>query len=294
MGVFVAANQRVKVLSGRYTWLETLLTGNMAGSRVMPNSFLNEVLFSREGDKFKPVPDKIAGARPLYTGTFGMIGAKGKPLGDKVEGECEYAGSRKIVVVKPGRDEASLVDIMVTCDHGFAPDGTPFLAPFNERTGKPIRTDEEIGEADTILLNLNGQKRRYRIQSRDGGVFEAVGNENTYNYVSNSATLGLLWRGFDDFGVFDFVNVFDNGKRRGIFLVDLPSGRFGVIRQAADANVPEATVHSLSEAQPGSSTLLEATDELMLLRSSDTELVVRGTKEQVDEAVRSITGSRKK
>ena len=67
-----------------------------------------------------------------------------------------------------------------------------------------------------------------------------------------------------------------------------------MIRQAADANVPEATVHSLSEAQPGSSTLLEATDELMLLRSSDTELVVRGTKEQVDEAVRSITWSRKK
>ena len=225
MGVFVAANQRVEV-AGRHTWLETIYRGNRDKRRIMPNSFCNEVFLGKEGGKFKPVPDEIVSARSLYTGTFAMIGAKGRPLGGNVEAECDFAGSMKTVIVRPDRDQAALVDTMVTCNHGFAPDGTPFLHPFNAKTERPIRTDEEMGEVDEVFLRLNGLTRRFRIQSRNGGVLEAVGDENTFSYISDSATLGLLWR--------DYLDFYFGDRRHLVVLVDRPSGRFGVVREAAE------------------------------------------------------------
>ncbi len=228
MGAFVAANQRVEVV-GRHTWLETIHRGNMSGKRVMPNSFFNEVLLGKKRGEFNLIPDEILEAKPFYTGTFAMIGPKGRPLGDNVESQCEYAGSMKTVVVKPDRDQAALVDTMVTCDHGFAADSTPILLLFNARTEKPIRNDEEMGEADKVLLRLNGQTRKYKIQSRDGGVLEVVGDENTYSYVSYSAAIGLLERFFVtnvdyEYGDFDF--------RRGILFDPWLYSRLGVVRDA--------------------------------------------------------------
>lgn len=264
MGAFVAAKQRVEVV-GRHTWLETIHGGNVSGKRVMPNSFFNEILLGKENGRFKPVPDEILQARPLYSGTFVMVGAEGRPLGDNVEAQCEYARSMKTVVVKPDRDQAALIDTMVTLDHGFLADGTPVLLPFNARTEKPIRTDEEMGEADTVLLRLNGQTQRYKIQNRNGGVLEAVGDENTFSWVSDSATLGLLRRVRDVF----FIVL---GRHVVVLLGGRPSIRFGVVREAAEGSAPLETGGS----------------QLVVLRQSDGELVVRGTKEQVDAAARLI------
>ncbi|HLC69163.1 MAG TPA: hypothetical protein VJH24_04960 [Candidatus Bilamarchaeaceae archaeon] len=270
MGVFVAANQRVEV-AGKHTWLEAIHRGNTARKRIVPNSFYNRVLLDKdEGGRPRAVPREIIDSLPAYTGTFGMIGAKGRPFGDRVEGECDYAGRRKTVVVKPSSDETGLVDMIVTCDHGFAADGTSFLNLFNARTERPIRTDEEMGEADTILLNLNGQKRRYRIQDRNGGVLEAVGNDNTYGWISDLATLGLLRHGHGGFyGRCDNWLSFSNGRCscgwRGVDLRVRPSSRFAVVREATDAVV-----------------------------ASDNAPIVGGSKEQVNAAPELVRQPRQK
>lgn len=235
MSVIVVANKRVEVVSGKQTWLGIIHKGNVAGKRVMPNSFFNAVFLGTDDEgNFKPIPDKVLNARPLYTGTFGMVGAKGKPLGDKVEVECEYAGSKKTVVVKPDRDQAALVDTMVTCDHGFAADGTPLIPLINARTEKPIRNNSEMGEADIVLLRLNGQTQRYNIQSRDGGMLEAVGDEYTFGWVSDSAIIGLLRRGEDASNI-------DN-RRRYVNLDFTPSNICGVVIESLEFPVSRFVV----------------------------------------------------
>ena len=225
MGVFVVANQRLEV-SGRHSWLEAIHQSNMARRVMKPNSFFNEVLLGKDKGKFKPIPDEILDVRPLYTGTVGVVGAKGKPLGDTVESQCEYAGSIKTVVTKPDSDEVGLVDTMVLCDHGFAADGKPFLALINARTEKPIRSDEEMGEANTVLLKLNGQTRCYILQRRDGGLLEVVGNENTTIYVSDSATLGLFGR-----------DAYESMGWKEVDLFDLPSNRRRIVVAEATPKV---------------------------------------------------------
>ena len=227
MGVFVAANQRVELASRRQTWLETIHFGNTTGRRVKPNSFYNEVFLGKDDKgRFKPIPDEIKENLPFYTGTFGVVGAKGKPLGDKAESQCEYAGNMKTVVVKLDKEQAALVETIVACDHAFAPDGTPLLLPFNAKTEKPIRSDEEMGEANTVLLKLNGQTRCYILQRRDGGLLEVVGNENTTSYVSDSATLGLFGR-----------DAYESMGWKEVDLFDLPSNRRRIVVAEATPKV---------------------------------------------------------
>jgi len=197
MGMIIAANQKVEVFPTKLTWLETIHRGNLAGRKVMSNSFLSEVLLGKEDGIFNPIPEDIFNARPLYTGTAAVAGNKGKALRMHVESQCDFEGSMKTVIIKPDAEYAGLVDTLLTCDHGFAPDGkTPLLLLSNAGTGKQIRSDNEMREADEVLLDLNGQKCLFKIKSRDGGVFETVGDENTFIWISDSATSGLLRRGF--------------------------------------------------------------------------------------------------
>ena len=235
----------------------------MAGRKIMPNSpFYNEVFLGKDEEgRFKPIPDEILSARPLYTGTAAVVGNKGKPLGTSVESQCEFEGSMKTVIVRPGKEEAALIDTMILSDHGFASDGkTPLLMLSNAKTGKPIRNDEEMGEADEVLLQLNGQTRRFKIKSRDGGLFEAVGDETTKSWVSDSATIGLLWRGF-----------FGDYGRRGVVLFGQPSSRFGVVREAAEGNAPlvAGAAKLVAVTQPG-------------------QVVITGSDEQIQTALRVL------
>jgi len=206
---FVAAGQRVELV-GRHTWLEAIHTGNTSGRRIMPNSFFNDVFLGKDKrGRFKPVPEEIRNNPTFYTGTVGVVGAKGKPLGATVESECKFAGSMKTVVVTPDKKQAALVDTILSCDHGFAPDGMPLLPLLNARTEKPIRTDEEMGEADTVLLKLKGQKRRFKIQTRAAGVLEVVGDVSVQVWVSDSAAISFLRRDYDCFYPRHFVYLYN-------------------------------------------------------------------------------------
>ncbi len=190
----VVAGRRIEVNPGMYTWLETIHGSNVSRRKVMLNTFYSEVFFRKSRGKFKPVPDELVKARVLYTGTFGMIGDKGKPLGKEIASQCDYKGSRKTVIVRPVKDLISRVDTLVTCDHGFAPDGTPFLQLSDASTGNEIRSEEDMQKAREVLLTLRGQIFTFKIQNRgaEGREFESVGDEKMYIYISESAVVGLL------------------------------------------------------------------------------------------------------
>lgn len=278
---FVSAGKRVEVV-GKQTWLEAIYRGNMAGKPVVPNAFYNKVFLGKDADgRFKPVPDEILNARPLYSGTLGVVGNKGRPLGTSVEAQCEYAGTMKSVIVRPGKEDTSRVDTILASDHLFGPDGKPLLPLSNAKTGKPIRNDDEMGEADEVLLTMNGQTRKYVLKSRDGGVLEAVGNENTYSYVSDTAAIGLLRRGisFNDYG------------RHGVILDGQPSSRFGVVREAADAIVAgnNAPIERGVVQSGGSAPLETSTTGLSWTVQGTDTLVVKGaTTAQLEATVRFL------
>jgi len=228
--VFLASGQRIELAPTRQTWLEAIHRGNMDKRMIKPNAFYNAVLLEKdEQGIFKPIPKEILNARPLYTGTAGMIGANNRAIRTSVESQCEYAGTMKTVIVKPGKEHVGLINTMITANHGFTADGTPLLLLSNAKTGKPISNDEEMGEADEILLKFNGEIRKYNIQSRDGGLLEVVGDEKTLSWISNTATIGLLWRGY---GI---------GYGHDVGLDGHPSGRLAVAREAASGSAP-ATV----------------------------------------------------
>lgn len=271
MGALVVAGQRVEIVSGRQTWLEAIHLGNMAGKRIMPNLFFNELLLGKDTEgRFRPIPDEIQRATPLYTGTVGVVGAKGRALGTSVVSQCLYAGSMKTVIVKPDKKQAALVDTIVLCDHAFAPDGTPLLQLSNARTEKPVCSDEEMGEADEVLLRLHSQMRGFRIQSRYDCLFEAVGNENTSVWVPNSAAIGLMRRGSS----YIFINEPDFfARRRDVGLDDRPSDRLGVMVEVV---VAAGTLLKVTSSQPTP------------VRQNDTELIVRGTKAQLDALIRHL------
>jgi hypothetical protein len=227
MGVIVA-ERKIEVVSGKHTWLEAIHRHNMARKVMVPNSAYNNMLLGKdESGKFKPIPEEILNARPLYTGTAGVIGDKGKPLGKRVETECNYEGQKKTAIFEAS-EERGLVDTAILCDHAFASDGTPSIQLFNARTGKPISTREEMLEASEVIVKFNGKFYLHQIQNRDGGVLEAVGDEFTRSYISDSAVLGLVARA--DYWL---------GVRRYVFLDDRPSLAFGVAVEAASGGAPK-------------------------------------------------------
>ncbi len=176
----------------------------MAGKVILPNSFYNRLFLGKDRlGKFKPIPDKITSAVERYIGTAGVIGSKDRPLGKYVETVCRYSGNTKTVVFKSKAGQKSLVDTMLLCDHGFASDGTPLIQLFNARTNKPICTKEEMLGASEVLVKFNGTVHQIKIRSREGGIFEKVGDESTRSWIYHSAVLGLLARGcsLDPYGM---------------------------------------------------------------------------------------------
>src|SRR5208283_3123874 len=118
MSVLVA-NRKIDVVPSKYTWLEAIHRNNMAHKVMVPNSVLSingPPLYQSYpgGGRLNPLPpDKILDGRGLYSGTAGVIGYKDKPLGKRVETECDYEGQRKTTIFEVNEEQAGLIDTAV-------------------------------------------------------------------------------------------------------------------------------------------------------------------------------------
>lgn len=203
----------------KLTYLEVIHKTNTGEIRPKSNAFYNAVLLSKDKyGKFKPIPDELIANRPFYTGTFGAIGDPGKKLGRYIEAECTFNGARKTIIAQFDKEHAALVDTIVGGDL-IQTDGSKLITLFDAKTNKPITSNEEMAEADKLILKLNGKPHTFKIESRIGGVFEAVGDEKTFSWIFNTAVIGLFWRG-------GYYKLYD--WRRDVGLVNLPSSCFCV------------------------------------------------------------------
>ncbi len=237
--IITVANRKVEILPGKHTWLEAIHRANTARRAILPNSFYNDLFLGRGADgRFKPVPDEIASARPLYVGTAAVVGAYGSPLGKRVETECEYNGSRKVTIFKPSADQKALIDTVLLCDHGFAHDGTPLIQLFNTRTNKPILTEDNMLAATEVIVKFNGTVHQIKILNRrlvdpSTGVLEqpTYGTFNANFFaLPNSACmdLGLVSRG--SWGL--YPDDWTDKGRRGVLLFNGPVVNLGMAVEA--------------------------------------------------------------
>lgn len=191
---FAAANKVVEVTGSR-TALEHIFYANRDRRTMASHSFFNKVLFEGKNGDLNGIPREIRNWWPFAEGTAGVIGNAGKPLGKVVETECYFEETKKTIIFKPNGDEAYLTETLLACDHGFAPDGTPFLF-LSDIRNRPIRTDDDIRKANEVFLTFRGKVLKYEIKSRDGGVLEAIDNETNFSWFSYSETVSLLKRTF--------------------------------------------------------------------------------------------------
>jgi hypothetical protein len=266
----VVAGRKFGVAPRRYTWLEAIHKKNIEGKRLASHSVFNEIVYNITGNRKGPLQNEFINAEPLYSGTIGILGASGKPLGNYLETQCMCMGNMKAVVVNLV-EFASLVDILLMCDQGFSaphrnpifPDGVPFLQLSNRKTGKPILTDEDMGEADEVLLTLAQIGRFFIINERkggrDGGIFEELPVNpkipaitthrsdltkvityaesmarliwhpashfgKTYTSFSDSQVIGLLARGCPNAFIVDRL-------RERVHLRNRPTDSFGVVEE---------------------------------------------------------------
>lgn len=231
MGVITVADRKIEMLPGRHIWLEAVHRSNMARMKIVPNPVWNRIFLDKdEAGRFKPVPDEIVAAWPLYTGTAGVMGTKGKPLGKRVETECNYSGGRKTAIYEAISGQEGLVDTAVLCDHSFAPDGTPLISLSDARTGRPISTDEGMLAAAEVIVRFNGNVYLHQFKIRKGGDFEKVGDEWTHSYTPDCTVLGLVAR--------DFSNWRDIDARRDVGLFNRRLLQFGVAVEASGGKAP--------------------------------------------------------
>jgi len=224
----VAAGKCVEIAPRGMTHLEAVHKNNMARKVIVPTSFYNTVFLSKDRQgRFKPVPDEILDVKPLYSGTFGVIGARGKKLGKRLETEVRYDDGRKTLIIET---EGAGADIMVCCDHGFSQDNVPHLQLFNAKTNQAITTHEGMLEVSEVIMRFNGQTYKFTIQNRCGGVLESVDGVDTFRWgVSVSAVGGLLARGVD-YGIMSDVRY--SADLYGV------SYHFGVVTEASEAGAP--------------------------------------------------------
>ncbi|MFH1285126.1 MAG: hypothetical protein ABIH99_00940 [Candidatus Micrarchaeota archaeon] len=239
------------------TWLEAIFNANKNKQTTAPNSFFNRLLLEKDlKGNFKPIPDEILKARPWFTGTAFTVGGKNKQLGERIEAECRYNGTLFTVVFNVPKDYQNTTATALLCDQGFE-NGTPTIQLFDSK-GNPINL-EETNET-TIFLKFNGKIRTFQILSRDGGIMEAVGGENTLSWVSDSAAFGLSARGYYGLALY-YYNLW-----RCVGLFYLPSDRFGVlaIESASGAGATasndaiKTAQTALTSAQNALNTALEA------------------------------------
>ncbi len=258
---FAAAGRQTEIAPRKMSDLETIHKSNVAGRVVHPNGFYNRVFLSRDAQgQFKPVPEGIMRAMPLWSGTLAVIGPKGRPLGKRLEREAYYEGRRKTLIMET---EGAPAEVMLCCNQGFGKGDIPNLQFFNAKTEKPIDTHEGMLEPSEVIMRLNGQTYAFSIQGRDGGILETVDGVNTFSWVADLAVGGLLWRG-DDY--------LYNG-RQGVGLVGLPSDRFGVAWEASGAGAPLETAHSKTQ-----------------VVEKGGELIIKGAPEQLAAAKEALKG----
>jgi hypothetical protein len=231
MCVITVADRKIEILPGRHTWLEAVHRNNMARRKIVPNPVWNRIFLDKdEAGGFKPLSKEIVAAWPLYTGTAGVIGAEGKPLGKRVETTCNYSGGRKAAIYEASAGQDGLVDTAVLCDHSFAPDGTPTISLSDARTGTPILTEEGMLAAAEVIVRFNGNVYLHQFKIRKGGDFENVGDEWTRSCISDCTVLGLVAR--------DFSNWRDVDGRRDVGLINRPFLQFGVAVEAGGGKAP--------------------------------------------------------
>lgn len=266
------------VVSGNHTWAEGIQRANDTKQTMLSRSAFNPLLLAKdEAGRFKPVPDDILRARPLLSGTSSAIGPKGRKW-KTVEANCEV-GSKMVEIAFDAKTQQE-AEVALSANQGFV-DGTPTVG-FYDKKGKLVKLYDATGRQveempDRVDLRFNGNVSQEKIQSRDGGVLETFNGETVHSYVADSAVLGLWSRG-DDF--------VDDG-RRNAGLLDLPSVRFRVAVEAADAIVAAATMRPLSEGQSrGSTPLATSTGKLELVKHESGIVTLRGSEEGIQELLR--------
>ena len=171
---------------------------------------------------------------PFQTGTLALVAKKGRAFGPSMSKEFTHNGCKKTLTYRFDREHAPLVNTMLRCDHGFAPDGTPLIQLVDKHKQPIIKLAEVLYKYDEIFLNISGKIDSFKIEGRDGGLFESFEGENTYIWISDGPAIAFLARGYSGFldcfnewrvpnhngnGASKYITVKD-GNRRNVQLVD--------------------------------------------------------------------------
>jgi hypothetical protein len=220
----VISGVRLQAAIKKMSALEAIHKHNMLKRKILSNGGYSRAFVGAPGNmRSKPGPNEIFKACPLYSGTFGAIGASGRRLAKRLETEAEYFGKKKTLILE---SQGAPREVMVCCDHGFADGGIPTLHLSNAATGNQITTHKGMLEATEVILKLKGQIHSLEIQNREGGLITSAEGAATFGWISDSAAGGLLTRGY-----FGGWLVFGLGTRQSL--------RFGVVTESAAQ--PEAT-----------------------------------------------------
>jgi hypothetical protein len=215
--------------------VEAIRKGNAEHKQIMPNRDFNKLLLGKGIKKYQmETPSEIRGARPWYTGTGFAFEALGKAFGDKIEKEFRNwdANKKQTLIYYVRKEDIGARNLMHLFEHQFRGDEST-IQLINAKTNKEIFTVGELRNADEIILKVVGPIYSFRLNNRNDGVFETVGEENTTIRATEDSAIGLLVRG-------DYNSDCDFGK---LVYADLNLGyKHGVVYttpQAASANLAE-------------------------------------------------------
>ncbi|PIT84522.1 hypothetical protein COU37_02835 [Candidatus Micrarchaeota archaeon CG10_big_fil_rev_8_21_14_0_10_45_29] len=209
------------VVEKNLTQFKAIIKMNANKTPISLNKYFNKLLLEKDSrGNFKTIEKEMLAARPWFTGTAFAVEKIGKPLSKPIEKEFNYKGQKKTAVFNRKGEHLANADEMLICEPKQFGE-TEYIKLINLKTDKQILTLDALGEAGEIELIFNGQNRNFKIQSRSGGVFEAVGDEKTYTWVSDGSVFGLFRRG-------DYYFFFGNDVRYGVSAYDDLDYRFGV------------------------------------------------------------------
>ncbi len=260
MNVLAVAKKEVRTTSATYTWLEGLSTYNLARKAMLPISAFSDIALGNGASRdFKPLPDGLRFEK-FHVGTAAVVGAHGKALGDSVVTECQYYGIKKKVFFRPSNGQAGLVDTMLLCDQGFAPDGKPLVPLLDSESGNPISTPAEMIAAKGVIMEFNGEVHPLELPNRSGIALEESDGRSVSTRIPVFPSLGLLHVFHNDF----------QGQDRWVASLSA-SAAFDALAVATAADVS-----------------LETANLLSLVRQSPERLIVHGSEAQVDGIAEAI------
>ena len=188
---------------------------------------------------------------PFHTGTLALVAQKDKAFGPSISKEFMHNGRKKTLTCRFDKEQATLVNTMLKCDHGFAPDAKTPLIQLLDKHDKPIiDLAEALFGYNEIFLKLGGKIGSVKIGSREGGLFEAFEGENTHSWITDGSAIAFLARGywgfFDCFnelevpnpdakGGLDYIEISD-ANRRIVRVTDSLDLKRGVLFLKADEN----------------------------------------------------------